>query len=174
MLDALALHKINTLHLHLTDDQGWRIEIKKYPRLTQVGAWRKGIGFRAGPESQHGLRPGRPLRRVLHAGRHSRSGGLCRRAAYHHRAGDRNARPFQRGAGGLSAIQLQRRARSRRTSRRDVFAGVYCAGNDETFDFLQERVDGSLRTLSRQVHPHRRRRSAQRTTGRNAPNARRA
>ncbi|MCS6819285.1 MAG: beta-N-acetylhexosaminidase [Chitinophagales bacterium] len=33
--------KINTLHLHLTDDQGWRVEIKKYPLLTQIGAWRK-------------------------------------------------------------------------------------------------------------------------------------
>jgi hexosaminidase len=37
----LASLKMNTLHLHLTDDQGWRIEIKKYPRLTEVGAWRK-------------------------------------------------------------------------------------------------------------------------------------
>jgi hexosaminidase len=36
----MALHKFNTLQLHLTDDQGWRIEIKKYPRLTEVGAWR--------------------------------------------------------------------------------------------------------------------------------------
>ena len=39
-IDAIALHKMNSLHLHLTDDQGWRIEIKKYPRLTEVGAWR--------------------------------------------------------------------------------------------------------------------------------------
>lgn len=39
-IDALALHKMNHLHLHLTDDQGWRIEIKKYPKLTEVGAWR--------------------------------------------------------------------------------------------------------------------------------------
>jgi hexosaminidase len=39
-IDLLALHKLNTLHWHLTDDQGWRIEIIKYPRLTQVGAWR--------------------------------------------------------------------------------------------------------------------------------------
>ena len=39
-IDLLALHKMNTLHWHLTDDQGWRIEIKKYPRLTDVGAWR--------------------------------------------------------------------------------------------------------------------------------------
>jgi hexosaminidase len=40
-IDLLALHKLNTFHWHLTDDQGWRIEIKKYPRLTEVGAWRK-------------------------------------------------------------------------------------------------------------------------------------
>ena len=39
-IDLLALHKMNTFHWHLTEDQGWRIEIKKYPRLTEVGAWR--------------------------------------------------------------------------------------------------------------------------------------
>lgn len=39
-IDMLALHNINRLHWHLTDDQGWRVEIKKYPRLTQVGSRR--------------------------------------------------------------------------------------------------------------------------------------
>ena len=39
-LDWLAYHKINKFHWHLTDDNGWRMEIKKYPKLTQVGAWR--------------------------------------------------------------------------------------------------------------------------------------
>lgn len=39
-IDRLALYKMNKLHLHLTDDQGWRIEIKKYPKLTEQGAWR--------------------------------------------------------------------------------------------------------------------------------------
>jgi hexosaminidase len=41
-IDYLALHKMNYFHWHLTEDQGWRIEIKKYPKLTQVGAWRNG------------------------------------------------------------------------------------------------------------------------------------
>ncbi|MBI5857470.1 MAG: family 20 glycosylhydrolase [Sphingobacteriales bacterium] len=41
-LDYLALHKINIFHWHLTEDQGWRVEIKKYPELTKVGAWRNG------------------------------------------------------------------------------------------------------------------------------------
>ena len=40
-IDMLALHKMNTFHWHLTEDQGWRIEIKKYPRLTEIGAYRK-------------------------------------------------------------------------------------------------------------------------------------
>lgn len=39
-LDAMAMHKLNTFHWHLTDDQGWRIEILKYPELTAKGAWR--------------------------------------------------------------------------------------------------------------------------------------
>jgi hexosaminidase len=41
-IDYLVMYKMNTFHWHLTDDQGWRIEIKKYPKLTDVGAWRKG------------------------------------------------------------------------------------------------------------------------------------
>ena len=40
-LDIMTIHKLNTLHWHLTDDQGWRIEIKKYPKLTEVGSIRK-------------------------------------------------------------------------------------------------------------------------------------
>jgi hexosaminidase len=43
-IDWMAWHKLNVLHWHLTDDQGWRIQIKKYPRLTTIGAWRKDSG----------------------------------------------------------------------------------------------------------------------------------
>lgn len=39
-IDLLAMHKMNVFHWHLTDDQGWRIEIGAYPRLTEIGAWR--------------------------------------------------------------------------------------------------------------------------------------
>lgn len=41
-IDEIAMYKMNTFHWHLTEDQGWRIEIKKYPKLTQRGAWRDG------------------------------------------------------------------------------------------------------------------------------------
>ena len=40
ILDVMAAYKMNRFHWHLTEDQGWRIEIKKYPKLTEVGAWR--------------------------------------------------------------------------------------------------------------------------------------
>ncbi|MFL6550704.1 MAG: family 20 glycosylhydrolase [Povalibacter sp.] len=43
-IDWMALHKLNVLHWHLTDDQAWRVEIKKYPKLTSVGAWRVPAG----------------------------------------------------------------------------------------------------------------------------------
>ena len=44
-IDLMAQHKLNTLQIHFTDDQGWRLEIKRYPKLTEVGGWRKSIGF---------------------------------------------------------------------------------------------------------------------------------
>lgn len=40
IIDSMAAQKLNTLHLHLTDDQGWRVEIKRYPKLTEIGGWR--------------------------------------------------------------------------------------------------------------------------------------
>ena len=51
VLDAMALHKLNTFHWHLVDDQGWRIEILKYPLLTQIGGWRNGIDFSLNPRA---------------------------------------------------------------------------------------------------------------------------
>lgn len=47
ILDVMAVYKMNRFHWHLTEDQGWRLEIKKYPKLTEVGAWRdsKGLGW---------------------------------------------------------------------------------------------------------------------------------
>ncbi|MCH1910380.1 MULTISPECIES: family 20 glycosylhydrolase [Stenotrophomonas] len=44
LLDAMAQHKLNTFHWHLTDDQGWRMEIKRYPKLTEVGSCRVPLG----------------------------------------------------------------------------------------------------------------------------------
>ena len=51
-IDLMAMHRLNVLHLHLTDDQGWRVEIRRYPRLTEAGAWRR--------ERQHGAQHDAP------------------------------------------------------------------------------------------------------------------
>ena len=48
VIDILAMHNINSFHWHLTEDQGWRIEIKKYPNLTKIGSYRKGTIIRRG------------------------------------------------------------------------------------------------------------------------------
>jgi hexosaminidase len=57
-IDWMALHKLNVLHWHLTDDQAWRLEIKQYPRLTSVGAWRVPAG--AAPAADIDPATGRP------------------------------------------------------------------------------------------------------------------
>jgi len=59
-IDLLALHKLNIFHWHLTDDQGWRIEIKKYPKLTEISAWRNGTwkGHGAAESCDDGIRHG--------------------------------------------------------------------------------------------------------------------
>jgi hexosaminidase len=63
LIDVLALHRLNVLHLHLTDDQGWRIQIRRYPLLTEIGSWRARSamdrpGFRpAGQEPEYDHSP---------------------------------------------------------------------------------------------------------------------
>jgi len=136
MLDVLALHKLNTFHLHLTDDQGWRIEIKKYPRLTQVGAWRDEAGFGLDPKASTTYGPD------------GRYGGFYTQAdireivayaaAKHitvvpeiempgHSSAALAAYPEWSCTGGPYTPN----------AKGGVFAGVYCAGKDETFEFLQ-------------------------------------
>ena len=57
-IDWMAVHKLNVFHWHLTDDQAWRLEIKRHPRLTEIGAWRVEAG--AGPQADIDPATGRP------------------------------------------------------------------------------------------------------------------
>jgi hexosaminidase len=135
VIDALAMHKINTLHWHLVDDVGWRIEIKKYPRLTEVGAWRKDTGFGLDPKASTAYGPdGRyggfytqeDIRQVVRyaAERHVtivpeiEMPGHTASALAAYPQFSCNGGPFTTDFGGQM--------------------GVYCAGNDATFDFLQD------------------------------------
>ena len=136
MLDVLALHKINTLHLHLTDDQGWRIEIKKYPRLTQIGAWRDEAGFDLDPKLSTTY------------GRDGRYGGYYTQADIRELVAYAAARHITivpeiempgHSCAALSAYPELSCTGGPYTpnTKGGVFAGVYCAGKDETFEFVQ-------------------------------------
>jgi hexosaminidase len=74
MIDWMAWHKLNVLHWHLTDDQGWRLEIHKYPRLTSVGAWRipAVVPGNPAPERYGGFYTQEEVREIVHfaASRH--------------------------------------------------------------------------------------------------------
>jgi hexosaminidase len=57
-IDLMAIHKMNVFHWHLTEDQGWRIEIMKYPKLTEIGAWRAASPLPGEMEKTDGQRYG--------------------------------------------------------------------------------------------------------------------
>lgn len=133
-IDLLARYKMNSFHWHLTDDQGWRIEIKKYPMLTEVGAWRK--GSQVGPYSRReydsipygGFYTQNEIRDVVAyaAARHINvvpeiempGHALAALAAYPHLGCTGGPYEVNKGWG--------------------VFEDVFCAGNDSTFTMLED------------------------------------
>jgi hexosaminidase len=136
MLDVLALHKLNTFHMHLTDDQGWRIEIKKYPRLTQIGAWRKDAGFGLDPKASTTYGPdGR------YGGYYTQADirEIVAYAATKHITVVPEIEMPGHASAALSAFPDLSCNGGPYTPNAEggVFAGVYCAGKDETFEFLQ-------------------------------------
>jgi hexosaminidase len=139
ILDAMALHKMNTFHWHLVDDQGWRIEIKKYPLLTQVGAWRKEIGFKLDPKASTAYGPdGRyggyytqaDIREVVAYARARHITIVPEIEMPGHSTAALKAYPQYSCTGGPFNTDLPG----------GIFDGVYCAGNELTFAFL----DGML------------------------------
>ena len=74
----MAMLKLNKLHLHLVDGNGWRLEIKKYPRLTEIGAWR--VARESDFSQRKNAQPEEPtpVGGLLHTGRHERNYRLCR------------------------------------------------------------------------------------------------
>ena len=140
-IDLMSMYKINTFHWHLTEDQGWRIEIKKYPRLTEVGSWRKKVGFEANQEKGLNVDDGKPyggfytqdeVREIVEYARlrnvtvvpeiempgHS----MAAMVAYPELYCFPDEKLEVRTEGGVSN-------------------GVYCAGKEETFEFLQDVLD---------------------------------
>lgn len=137
LLDVMALHKLNTFHWHLVDDTGWRIEIKKYPKLTQLGAWRSGVDFGLDPQSTDAYGPD------------GRYGGYYTQEDIREVVAYAQARHITvvpeiempgHSVAALSVIpQLSCSGDSYSTDiGAGVHSGVYCAGNDQCFDFIQD------------------------------------
>ena len=136
LLDAMALLKLNTFHWHLTDDQGWRVEIKKYPQLTRTAAWRSGIGFGLDPKASTAYGPD------------GRYGGFYTQADIREVVAYAQKRfitivpeiempGHSRAALGVFPELSCPVARfDTNTSTRP--AGVYCPGREDTFLFLQD------------------------------------
>ncbi|HEX3721084.1 MAG TPA: beta-N-acetylhexosaminidase [Verrucomicrobiae bacterium] len=137
LLDEMAWHKLNVFHWHLVDDQGWRIEIKKYPRLTEVGAWRKAIGFGLDPKTGTAYGPdGRyggyytqdDIREVVAYAKARHIMIVPEIEMPGHSSAALMAYPQFSCTGGPFTTDLPG----------GVFNGIYCAGNDDAFGFVED------------------------------------
>ncbi|MBD0333079.1 MAG: beta-N-acetylhexosaminidase, partial [Chitinophagaceae bacterium] len=169
-IDYLALHKINYFHWHLTEDQGWRIEIKKYPNLTSVGAYRNGTII--------GSYPGRGNDNIRYGGyyRQNEVEEIVQYAADRHitvvpeieMPGHSSAAiasyPWlscfpelqTKIPGQMSEESIKAQSEGQKKLVQEtwgVFEDVYCAGNDSTFMFLQNVLDEVLALFpSKYIH----------------------
>jgi hexosaminidase len=122
-IDLLAYHKMNVLHWHLTEDQGWRIEIKKYPRLTEVGAWRG-----EGEERHGGFYTREQVRDIVEYARSRHVTVVPEIEMPGHAQAALAAYPDLSCTGGPFEVG----------TRWGVYEDVYCAGNDDVFRFLED------------------------------------
>jgi len=136
-IDFIALHKMNYFHWHLTEDQGWRIEIKKYPKLTEIGGCRDGTII--------GRYPGKGNDSIRYCGYYTQDQirDVIKYAADRyitiipeielpgHASAALTAYPYLGCTGGPYHVQQTW----------GVFNDVFCAGNDSTFRFLQDVID---------------------------------
>ncbi|MBN2560275.1 MAG: family 20 glycosylhydrolase [Phycisphaerae bacterium] len=121
-IDLLAFHKLNVLHWHLTDDQGWRIEIKKYPKLTEVGAWRNEGGERYG-----GFYTQDDIREIVAYATERHVLVVPEIEMPGHCMATLASYPELSCTGGPFTVGTHR----------GVYKHVYCVGNDQTFEFLE-------------------------------------
>lgn len=135
-LDLMAQHKMNTFHWHLVDDQGWRIEIKRYPKLTEIGAWRKGIGFGLDPKDTTAYGPdGRyggfyskdDIREIVAYAKARYITIVPEIEMPGHSTAALAAYPELSCTGGPFITD----------SPAGIHKGIYCAGNDAAFEFLE-------------------------------------
>jgi len=123
-IDLLALHKMNRLHWHLTEDQGWRVEIKKYPKLTEVGAWRiENDGSRYG-----GFYTQKEMREIVEYASARHIMVVPEIEMPGHSTAALASYPHLGCTGGPYKV----------ANSWGVFTDVYCAGNEDVFRFIED------------------------------------
>ncbi len=119
-IDLISSYKLNRLHWHLTDDQGWRIEIRKYPKLTEVGAWR-------GADRYGGFYTQQDIREIVQYAE-----------SRHVLIVPEIEMPGHAGAALASYPKLGCRGEGYAVGTSwGIYNDVYCPGNDEVFTFLE-------------------------------------
>lgn len=134
-LDYMSMHKFNTFHWHLTEDQGWRIEIKKYPKLTEIGSVRKEtlIGHGRDPKKYDGTPYGgfytrEDVKEIVAYAAERYITVVPELEMPGHSLAALASYPELGCTGGPYEV----------ATRWGVFDDVYCAGKEETFNFLQD------------------------------------
>ena len=158
-IDYLAYHKLNRFHWHLTEDQGWRIEIKKYPELAKTSAWRNGtiIGRYPGTGNDNKVHGGYytqdEIREVVKYAAERFIDVIPEIEMPGHSSAAIAAFPwlscFPQKPTLIPASMISARSQKEQENGRiklvqetwGVFDDVYCAGNDSTFIFLQHVID---------------------------------
>lgn len=131
-IDYLAMHKLNVFHWHLTEDHGWRIEIKKYPKLTQIGAWRMATQST----------PGGHIDRKLHGGYYTQE-DIRDIVAYAQARYVAVVPEIELPGHSLSALMSYPELSCtggpfELPERWGIQEDIYCAGNEQTFTFLED------------------------------------
>ncbi|MCF7567873.1 beta-N-acetylhexosaminidase [Sabulilitoribacter arenilitoris] len=158
-IDLIAMHKMNTFHWHLTEDQGWRIEIKKYPKLTEVGAWRNGtiVGHHPGTDNDQkkygGFYTQEDIKDIVAYATKKHVTVIPEIELPGHSSSAIAAYPYlscfpeeptkvSHDMGSIKGKEIQATGTPKIVQETwGVFDDVYCAGKDETFTFLQDVLD---------------------------------
>ncbi|GAA4850569.1 family 20 glycosylhydrolase [Algivirga pacifica] len=137
-IDLIALHKMNTFHWHLTEDQGWRIEIKKYPKLTTVGAYRKEtvVGHAGSSKEYDGQEYGgfytqEEVKEIVQYAKDRHITVIPEIELPGHSRAALAAYPELGCTGGPYTV----------ATTFGIFEDVYCAGNEQTFQFMTDVLD---------------------------------
>lgn len=141
-IDILAMHKMNVFHWHLTDDNGWRIEIEKYPKLTEVSAWRADRKGKSWNERE----PQRPGEKATYGGFYTKE--EVREIVAYAKARYITIIPEIEMPGHTSEVFAAYPEFSCSGEKTTVETGsywpnrnIFCAGNDGTFRFLEDVLD---------------------------------